>query len=291
MGRMLRRGGTVPTLSEPYPMRLPEAVEHFGVPAAHRRSVVLIHVLSRHRYCGGDIERAQRVKGQRVVLAGDSRSSDSPLVDCVWTARSEGGGSFTSIATGHCEMVVTWHPGKRPTMTLRGPETRPTRATYDPDQTWLGIQFNIGVVFPHIGPDRLVDQAITLPNAGDRSFWLHGAAWTMPDLENADQFVQRLVEDGALVLDPVVTAARHGQETGVAARSQQRRFVRVTGLSQSTIRQIDRARLAADLLLQGVPILDTVLRAGYSDQPHLTRSLRQWMGQTPAEMARNLPRK
>ncbi len=31
-------------------------------------------------------------------------------------------------------------------------------------------------------------------------------------------------------------------------------------------------------------ILDTVERAGYFDQPHLTRSLKRFIGQTPAQI-------
>jgi hypothetical protein len=40
------------------------------------------------------------------------------------------------------------------------------------------------------------------------------------------------------------------------------------------------------MLRQGLPILDTVEEAGYFDQPHLTRSLKQFVGRTPAEIIR-----
>jgi methylphosphotriester-DNA--protein-cysteine methyltransferase len=65
-----------------------------------------------------------------------------------------------------------------------------------------------------------------------------------------------------------------------------RRFLTATGLTPGTIRQIERARHALTLLRQGRPILDVVFEAGYFDQPHLTRSLRQFMGRTPAQIAR-----
>lgn len=61
------------------------------------------------------------------------------------------------------------------------------------------------------------------------------------------------------------------------------RFLRATGLTQGTILQIERAKRASALLEQGVPILDTVYEAGYFDQPHLTRSLRRFVGKTPAQ--------
>ena len=57
-------------------------------------------------------------------------------------------------------------------------------------------------------------------------------------------------------------------------------------MTHSTIRQIERARHAANLLKQGVSILDTVPEAGYFDQAHLTRSLKYLIGQTPAQIIR-----
>ena len=69
-------------------------------------------------------------------------------------------------------------------------------------------------------------------------------------------------------------------------RSAQRHFPRATGLTHCTVRQIERARHATNLLRQGVSILDTVYEAGYFDQAHLTRSLKYRIGQTPAEIVR-----
>jgi methylphosphotriester-DNA--protein-cysteine methyltransferase len=49
---------------------------------------------------------------------------------------------------------------------------------------------------------------------------------------------------------------------------------------------MQRAQHAQALLQQGVSILDTVDEAGYFDQPHLTRSLKQFIGYTPAQIIR-----
>ncbi|MGH2484637.1 MAG: hypothetical protein ACRDHE_01365 [Ktedonobacterales bacterium] len=49
---------------------------------------------------------------------------------------------------------------------------------------------------------------------------------------------------------------------------------------------MERARKATTLLEQGVPIPDVVYKAGYFDQPHMTRSLKRSMGRTPARIAR-----
>jgi len=76
-----------------------------------------------------------------------------------------------------------------------------------------------------------------------------------------------------------------GETSDLSPRSIQRRFLHVTGLTRSTIHQIERARSAMAALQQGVPILDVVHEAGYYDQPHLTRALKRWLGETPAEFA------
>ncbi|MBV9708843.1 MAG: AraC family transcriptional regulator, partial [Chloroflexi bacterium] len=97
-------------------------------------------------------------------------------------------------------------------------------------------------------------------------------------------FVDWLVRKDLLARDPVVDAALEGQLQDLSLSTIQRRFLRATGLTQSAVRQIERARYATHLLQQGVSILDTVLEVGYFDQPHLTRSLKYLIGQTPAQI-------
>jgi methylphosphotriester-DNA--protein-cysteine methyltransferase len=94
------------------------------------------------------------------------------------------------------------------------------------------------------------------------------------------------VGEGLLVHDPVVDDVVQAQPHDLSLRSAQRRLVQATGLTLSTITQIERARHALTLLERGVSILDTVFEAGYFDQSHLTRSMRQFVGQTPAQIAR-----
>ena len=81
-----------------------------------------------------------------------------------------------------------------------------------------------------------------------------------------------------------MNAVLQHQRSELSSRTVRHRFLRATGLTQSHIRQVERAQRAAALLRQGVPILDAVDEAGYFDQPHLTRSLKQWVGYTPAQI-------
>ncbi len=72
----------------------------------------------------------------------------------------------------------------------------------------------------------------------------------------------------------------------MSSRTVRHRFLRTTGVTHSHIFQVERAQRAAALLRQGVSIPDTVYEVGYFDQPHLTRSLKQWVGHTPAQLSR-----
>ena len=140
---------------------------------------------------------------------------------------------------------------------------------------------------PLLSPGDLLDRNdVTLPDATSRSFWLNGSAWEYPNFENAETFVKRLEQRGLIASDPSVTTALSGQPQERTIRTAQRHFLRTTGLTHSTIRQIERARHATNLLKQGVSILDAVYEAGYYDQAHLTRTLQHFIGQTPGQIVR-----
>src|SRR5215207_1165545 len=208
------------------------------------------------------------------------RSSGSPLVEATWQARSEPEKSFISVAATHWETVVTWQRGAA-RLTVRGPETKATTVPIPQDAEFFGIQFSLGSFMPTLQPGQLVDRALTLPQAANRSFWVGGSAWELPGHDNADVFVDRLVRAGLLVHDPVASAGLHGDVKGLSTRSVERHVLRATGLTRGVIRQIRRAEGAVGLLSRGVPAHDVAHHAGYADQPHLTRSLKRFVGQTP----------
>lgn len=97
----------------------------------------------------------------------------------------------------------------------------------------------------------------------DSRILLDGRVWEMPTPQNVDVFIDRLKRAGLLVFDPLVEELEHGGATGTVPE-----------------------RHAARLLRAGAAITDVVSDAGYYDQPHLTRALRQLIGHTPAELVR-----
>jgi methylphosphotriester-DNA--protein-cysteine methyltransferase len=125
-----------------------------------------------------------------------------------------------------------------------------------------------------------------LPTASTRSIFLNGSAWEYPDFDNAETFVNRLARDGLISADDSVIDTLQNRPQEQSLRTSQQHVLEATGLTYSTIRQIQRARRATNLLKAGASILDVVSKAGYYDQAHLTRSLKRFVGQTPAQILR-----
>jgi AraC-like DNA-binding protein len=221
-----------------------------------------------------------------MYIIDNERLSDSPFVERVWRAHSEGTDPFLSLAESRWQIVVTTYNGKM-SLTVRGPETKATPLGDCPtDREWFGILFKLGTFMPHLPARNLVNGELTLPLATSKTVRLYGSTFQFPTYENADTFVDWLVREDLLVREPIVGAALQGQLKDLSLRSVQRRFVQSTGVTQGTIRQIERARYATLLLKQGVSIGDTIVEAGYCDQAHLTRSMKYFIGQTPAQILR-----
>ena len=218
------------------------------------------------------------------ILSFEERPSDSPFVERIWRSHCERAGTFLSLALSRWQLVA-WRDARGKTnFTVRGPETKATPTLCPEHDEYVGILLTTGTFMPHLPVGSLVDGALTLPDATSARFWLHGSAWQFPTYENADTFIDRLVRESLLEREPVVDAALHGRLRDLSPRSAQRRFLQATGLTQGAVRQIERARYATTLLQEGVSIPDTVARAGYFDQPHLTRALRRFIGQTPVQL-------
>jgi hypothetical protein len=216
----------------------------------------------------------------------DVRPSDSPYVEMIWRTQSGSAGSFISQAISRWELVIMNHRGKT-MVAVRGPETKASPASFPAEADWLGVTFKLGTFMPHLPLTRLLDGCgIELPEAAHKSFWLHGSSWELPTYENADMFVMRLKHEGLLEHDPIVDAVLQGEPQAFSPRALQYRFLRATGLTQNKVHQIERAKRAAALLANGLPILETAYEVGYFDQSHLTNALKRFLGQTPAQIAR-----
>lgn len=214
------------------------------------------------------------------------RSSDSPYIESITYGETVGDASPTRPAECNWHMVFIKQQGRVRSLFV-APLTTSGVVSWTEGAEMLWVRFTLGTFMPHLPARRFLDLETVLPDAASHSFWLNGSAWQQPDFENVEAFVNRLVRQEVLVRDPIVDAALQDSAPNVPDRTIRHRFLHTTGLSQNTIRQIVRSKQAAALLRQGVSINDTVYEVGYFDQPHLTRSLKRFIGSTPAQLLRS----
>jgi hypothetical protein len=215
----------------------------------------------------------------------EERLSDSHYVETVTHGWTESDGSTVRPAECRWHLVVVRQAGEARALAV-GPWTGAGIASWGAGAEILWIRFALGTFLPHVPARNLLDTETVLPDATSKSFWLGGSAWPFPDHENAEAFVERLVREGVLARDPVVSAASTGcPPQGLSPRTLRHRFLRATGLAQGAVHQVERANRAAAHLRRGVPIPDVVHEEGYFDQSHMTRSLKRWVGRTPARIA------
>ncbi|MFD3744413.1 helix-turn-helix domain-containing protein [Nocardia sp. NPDC058633] len=216
-------------------------------------------------------------------LVFETRMSDSPWVDSVWTCRSEQVAEMTSVATETWGMVF-WEQRGVPCAAVTGPEVRTGTAPVPEGADFVGIQFAVGTSLRAVAATSLVDSGIVLPDVTDRSFWLDGARWETPRADDVEALVERLVGQGVVVRDALVADTLRGVPPAITERTLERRFRAATGLTRGAVRQIERARTAALLLGAGAAASDVIDKLGYYDEPHLARALRRFVGRTAREL-------
>lgn len=213
----------------------------------------------------------------------EERPSNSPLVATLAQGRTVCDGATIRPAESHWHLVLVRNQGQSKAI-ITGPQKSPGVAAWKKDAEILWIKFKPGIFIPHLSFNILINKETILPEASSRSFWLQGSAWQVPDVEHVDVFLDRLEREELLVHDPVVNAVLQNQAVDLSPRTLRHRFLQATGMSKNDFQQIERAQRAELLLRQGTSTADTVYRLGYFDQPHLTRSLKRWVGHTPAQL-------
>ncbi len=213
----------------------------------------------------------------------EGRESASPYIDRVW--RGHNLEEYRPI----CPAETRWNllflkKGTAVKVSVEGAATGSFIKPEPAETDFFVVQFPLGVYLSCLPAGHLVNSDAKLPDASLRSFYLHGSSWEMPTYENVEILIERMVNQGVLVRDPLVTDVMKGYKPAVSERTVRRRFLHATGMTPTAIYQINRARQAALLLERGTAVLDVVYETGYADQSHLTRSLRRFLGQTPTQL-------
>lgn len=81
------------------------------------------------------------------------------------------------------------------------------------------------------------------------------------------------------------SAAGIADRLGVTPRTLHRRSLAAFGYGPRTLGRVLRLQRVLPLLDAGLPLADVAQRAGYADQPHLSREVRALTGRSPAALA------
>ncbi|MFI0898419.1 AraC family transcriptional regulator [Streptomyces sp. NPDC020983] len=210
---------------------------------------------------------------------------DATIVDRVWRTRSDAEDTMTSAARTSHHLIISRTHG-RLLAGLRGPETRATIAPVPPDTEFLGVRLALGTVLRPHPAASVVDGYAPFPVTDSGRIVIGGGDWEAPTYENVEHFVRRLQGAGLLVRQRLGDEEHVGgrPEAGPSARTRQRRYRAITGLSQTAVTQIDRANAAATMLRDGHDWPTVVGTLGYFDQAHLAHALRRYIGRTAREL-------
>jgi hypothetical protein len=215
----------------------------------------------------------------------EEKASQSRFVDVIWRTHDTSDGTYLAAADACWDMVfIRSVHGNR--ALLSGPSSTITPVPYRAGNRNVGIRFHRGTYLTHLPASAMVDTTESLPMPGDETFLLAGLEFPLPTYDTVDEFIADLERLDLLNDDPVAMAALRGDEPETSTRSVQRHVATSTGLSANRIRQIVRARQAAQRLMLGDPILDVAHDLGYADQAHLTRDVKRLTGYTPGQTKR-----
>jgi hypothetical protein len=149
----------------------------------------------------------------------------------------------------------------------------------------LSIGFRASSYMSMMPGEEMRDQGVALETIGRDRFWLGTDVMEIPTFDTVDAFVQRLLRQGIVEANTLVASIVSGHPMAMSERTMQRHFLKTTGITYKTFTQIERAQKALALLQQGRPAADVAFALGYSDQPHLIRSVKAIMGHSPRQIA------
>ncbi len=213
----------------------------------------------------------------------------------VWTSTPTGPGTGRVLPDGCMDLL--WHDGR---LLVAGPDTR-AHVTGGAPGPWAGVRFFPGTAPTLLGVpaeelrDRRVDLTDLWPAARarrlaarvnaapDPASGLEEAALSRAaDTEPPDPLLRRIVA----ALDAGRPVATTADELGLSARQLHRRSRAAFGYGPKTLARVLRLRRALALARAGTPLAETAVRAGFADQAHLARDVKELAGVAPGELLR-----
>ncbi|MGE3288787.1 MAG: helix-turn-helix domain-containing protein [Pseudonocardia sp.] len=238
------------------------------------------------------------------------------LVECGWTFEAAATDRVTDVLPDGC-MDLVWTGTQ---LLVAGPDTATRPAVRSAGSPAAGLRFAPGVLPALLGVpaaelrDRRVPLATLLPRLAppveERLFRgasvvaerrgtrgpatpdgrvpldvtaLHVLAALAPVLPGAPP--DPAIRAAAARLGSGASATETADALGWTSRTLHRRCLAAFGYGPAVLRRVLRFRRAGALLVAGVAPAEVAARAGYADQPHLSREVRSLAGVSPAALA------
>ena len=219
------------------------------------------------------------------------------LAECVWTSTAPSAPEVIDVLPDGC-MDLVWSGAE---LFVAGPDTAPHPFERRAGVAASGLRFLPGVL-----PALLDMPAVALRDARVPLDALHPAlarrgvealAAGVPAAPVLTTLAARLpgvvpepgLRAAARRLASGGSAAETADDLGWTTRTLHRRCLTAFGYGPSVLRRVLRFRRAVALLRAGVAPADVAARAGYADQPHLSRDVRAFAGVSPARLAVSPP--
>ncbi|HZM64323.1 MAG TPA: helix-turn-helix domain-containing protein [Candidatus Saccharimonadales bacterium] len=210
------------------------------------------------------------------------RSSDSPYILGVTKRLYKDNTGDVTLPDGCWDLLVV-KQDEQIQIILTGAITRPVPLDFGAGTEVMNITFRPDMFHP-IPASQMLNEGKVLPLLGKHSFVFDNAVLEIPTFDNAEEFVAKMLRLGLLQSDKLVASVLDGKPMAASERSVQRHFLQTTGMTMKFVRQVERAQLAVEMLRQGKRIIDVAHELGFTDQAHMTKSLKGIMGLRPSEI-------
>jgi AraC-like DNA-binding protein len=201
------------------------------------------------------------------------------LVECAWVL--DGPPAPVRVLPDGCMDLIRMD-GR---VVVAGPDTA-AKVTNRDANTFAGLRFRPGALPRLLGvpASDVRDQRVPLAELRrlpSRSFSLTDLALQLVVDEHRPETAPWPLTVLGRVTERLAAGCAVGDvadEVGWSRRTLQRQCTAVYGYGPATLRRILRFRRATRLIRDGLPYSEVAARAGYADQPHLHREVRQFAG-------------
>lgn len=217
----------------------------------------------------------------------DEQKPDSPYIHAKWRAQADREGVHFGLAMEYWTFLFRQEDGKTEVI-LGAPHIEMLPLPYKAGGVYWGVLLKAHVFLPWLSKRDISATGFKIP-LKDGMLHLNNQKISLPLYDKAEEFIQVLVKKNIILIHPLVEKALR-EASSLSERTVQRHVLQIAGLTQRDLARIRRARHAYALLQSGKSIADVVLEAGYTDQAHLTKSLKLLAGQTPGQILAALKR-